>query len=95
VARHYGSLYAMADYKSNTINLNLSTSYTFSEDLTFYGSVDYNNAKAELDEVVMPNVYDITGGDLHHLFEDESSVHIFDEMHEYSDLEYGFIGLSF
>lgn len=92
--RHYGSMYAMSDYQSDVQNIYLSASYAFTTDFTFYGSFHFNQAKAELDQVIMPDITD----QLYNEYTDQTDLthqdFTFDEMHEYSDLEYQFMGFS-
>ena len=95
---HFGSMFAMSDYKSNAHNLYFSSSYNYSEKLTVFGTFALSKTKAELDQVIMPNVYGTTDGYLEHLYEvhgaDTTSANIFGEMHEYSNLDYQLIGVS-
>lgn len=92
--KHYGSAYAMTDYETNSINLYLNASYSYSPRLMLFGSVLFNQSKAELDQVIMPDVTarlfnEFTGTtDLTH------QDFTFDEMHEYSDLDYQLLGFS-
>lgn len=93
-ARHYGSEYAMADYKTKSQNLYLTTSYSYSPKLKFFGTVAFNKATAELDEVIMP---DITSR-LYNEYTDATDLthqdFSFNEMYQYSDLDYEFLNFS-
>jgi hypothetical protein len=88
-ARHYGSMYTMADYKSKVHNIYFNANYAATEKMRLFGTVTYNMAEAALDEVLMPDVSDrlvnpnVAGGvDLTHANFD------FEEMPTYSDFDY-------
>jgi len=93
-AKHYGSEYAMVDYKTNSMNLYLNTSYAYSPKLQLSAMVTYNKSTAALDEVIMP---DITSR-LYNEFTDATDLthqdFTFNEMDDYSDLDYQLMGLS-
>nr|MBN2277368.1 hypothetical protein [candidate division Zixibacteria bacterium] len=84
----------MVDYKTNSLNLYLNSSYTYSPRLQLFATLTFSQSKAELDQVIMPSITErlyndfIGGTDLTH--QDFS----FDEMHEYSNLDYRLLGLS-
>ncbi len=85
---HYGSAYTMADYTSQAHNVYLTGSFMATPKLNFTGSINYNMSKGELDPVVMPDVRaELTTDTLAH------QDFTFDEMHTYSDLEYGYLQL--
>jgi len=85
---HYGSAYAMTDYEAISQNLYFSTSYAYSNKLTFKGLVGYNNSTAEMDPVIFPTLSTEITDRLHHSDFD------FSEMHEYSNLDFEFINFS-
>ena len=86
-AKHYGSMYTMADYETNVHTLYLNGSFLATSKLRFNGLVTYNMSKGELEEVAMPDVSDRLVNDAG----DPELTHqdfTFDKMHEYSNLEY-------
>jgi len=85
---HYGSAYIMADYETISQNLYLTTSYIYSPKLKFHGMVGYNRSTAEMDRVFFPDVSTQTEGDLAH------SDFTFENMHDYSNLDYELMNLS-
>jgi len=78
----------MSDYKSDVHNIYVNATFLPMEKFRMTTTVSYNMSKAELDEVIMPDITDRLDGDLVH--QDFS----FNEMHEYSNLEYNIIRLS-
>jgi hypothetical protein len=66
----------------------VSASYLPVPELTLFGTVVYNQAEASLDPVDMPDVTPRLDGDLEHMD------YNFEEMHLYSDLDYGLWRLS-
>lgn len=87
-ATHYGSMFTMADYKTNNQNAYLSISGNPTPKLRMHSTLVFNKSTGEYDQVVMPDVTDRLGGALsHQSFE-------FDHMHEYSNLDYSMIQLS-
>lgn len=83
----------MADYKSKVHNVYFSASIMPTEKLRMFGTVNFNKAESALDQVIMPDVQDrlyndniggvgVGGYDLTHQH------FTFDEMDQYSDLNY-------
>ena len=72
----------MADYETSSHNIYLTTSFMPTEKLNLSGTFSFNKSKTELETVIMPDLTDRLNGDLSH--QDFS----FDEMHEYSNLDY-------
>lgn len=87
-AKHYGSAYAMTDYRSNVHYLYLSTFANLTSRVSARGTISLTRSTATLDEVVMPDVSAILAGDLSH------QDFTFPEMHLYSDLDYQMLRLS-
>ena len=85
---HFGSEYAMTDYTSDAHNIYVNATFLPMEKLRMTTTVSYNMSKGEMDQVAMPDITDRLDGNLSH--QDFS----FDEMHEYSNLEYSIIRLS-
>lgn len=88
--RHYGSEYAMTDYKSNSANLFLTTTFHRGAKFSAFGTLSYTMSKAEMDQVMMPDtliMLDVYGNDdlTHQDFK-------FPNMDEYSNLEYTMLG---
>lgn len=84
-AKHYGSEYAMVDYKTKAHSLYANANFVPSAKLNLFTTISYHLSTAEYDPVVMPDITDKLEGDLEHL--DFS----FDHMHEYSNHDYGVI----
>lgn len=82
---HYGSTYAMADYKSEVHNLYATASFAATSQLRLNGTVSYNLSTASYDPVEMPDVSSKLEGALGH--QDFS----FDQLHEYSDFDYALL----
>ncbi|MBU8932661.1 MAG: hypothetical protein KOO62_01515 [candidate division Zixibacteria bacterium] len=83
----------MADYKTDVQNLYLSTSWQASPKVNINGMVRYTMSKAEYEQVIMPDVEDRLVNDLG----DPELGHqdfTFDEMDQYSNLEYKLLGFS-
>jgi hypothetical protein len=78
----------MVDYRNQSHNLFFTANVAPTDQLRLHGKVNFNLATAELDQVVMPDVTTREGFDLNH--QDFS----FDEMHEYSNLDYELLNLS-
>ncbi|MBN1211362.1 MAG: hypothetical protein JXA92_02185 [candidate division Zixibacteria bacterium] len=72
----------MVDYTTNTGNLFMTASFIPMYKLRLSGTLAYNKSTTELDKVVMPDISDRLDGNLEH--QDYS----FDQMHEYSNLDY-------
>jgi hypothetical protein len=72
----------MADYKTSSHNIYLTTSYMPTGKLNLSGTFGYNKSKTDLATVVMPDITDRLNGDLSNL--DFS----FDHMQEYSNLDF-------
>lgn len=72
----------MVDYTTNTGNLFMMASFIPMYKLRLSGTLAYNKSTTELDKVVMPDISDRLDGNLEH--QDYS----FDQMHEYSNLDY-------
>ncbi len=85
---HYGSAYAMTDYETKSQNLYLSTSYVYSPQLKFHGTVGYNKSTAEMDQVTFPVMTAEVDGALHH------SDFTFENIHDYSNLDYQLMNFS-
>ena len=81
-------MYTMADYETKAQNVYLTVAGTPASKLRVTSTLVYNKSTAEYDRVVMPDVSDRLNGALSHQdFE-------FDEMHEYSNLDYSLIRIS-
>lgn len=78
----------MTDYKSDAHNIYVNATFLPMEKFRMTTTVSYNMSKGEMDQVIMPDITDRLDGDLTH--QDFS----FDNMHEYSNLEYSIIRLS-
>ncbi|HDL04260.1 MAG TPA: hypothetical protein ENH25_09030 [candidate division Zixibacteria bacterium] len=85
---HFGSEYVMTDYTSDAHNIYVNATFLPMEKLRMTTTVSYNMSKGEMDQVTMPDITGRLDGNLSH--QDFS----FDEMHEYSNLEYSIIRLS-
>lgn len=79
---HFGSLYTMTDYTSESHNLYMTASFYPTSKLTLTGKVNFDQSKAEMDEVLMPEVSDEVFTYLSHLD------FTFDDMHTYSSIDY-------
>ena len=88
-ARHYGSEYTMADYKSNSHNIYLNGNFQATDKLRLMGAFIANLSKAKYDAVIMPTLPAEVTDDLSH--QDFG----FDMMHTYSDLDYSFFQFGF
>lgn len=86
--QHFGSEYAMTDYKSDAHNIFVNATFLPMEKVRFSTTVSYNISKAEMDPVIMPDITDRLEGFLSHM--DFS----YDEMHEYSNLDYKILRLA-
>lgn len=93
LARHYGSEYAMADYRSNTFNLYLTASYKPTQAISLTGSMDYNISRGELDQVIMPDVTDRLWNDEKGETDLQHQDFTFDQMHELANLDYQMLNL--
>ncbi len=78
----------MTDYTSDAHNIYVNATFLPMEKVRMTTTVSYNKSKGEMEQVNMPDITDRLEGDLTH--QDFS----FDEMHEYSNLEYSIIRLS-
>ncbi len=88
-ARHYGSMYTMADYKSKVHNIYFNANYAATEKMRLFGTVTYNMAEAALDEVLMPDVSDKLVNPVYDLGVDLTHTNFdFEEMSTYSDFDY-------
>lgn len=90
---HYGSVYTMADYKTNATNLYLSLNGSLSPRFGVHSTLGYTMAEAKYDQVDMPDPSDrtvTTDGQQ----EMENANYDFTNMHTYSDLDYGILRLS-
>ncbi len=93
IPRHYGSGFAMSDYKSNIHNIYLSAGFLPTSRLSITATATLNIADAAYEEVLFPagtieaRLTNPThpGGDLEH------QDFTFDEMVSYSDLDYQLI----
>ena len=83
--RHFGSLYTEEDYTTTAHFMYLSMNYLASPNLTVFGTLSYSKTKAEYDQVMMPAVSTEVSTVLAH------QDFTFEEMHTYSDLNYGYI----
>jgi len=79
----------MVDYTTNTSNVFMTASFIPIYKLRLSGTLAYNKSTTELDKVVMPDISEQLDGALEH--QDYS----FDEMHEYSGLDYELWTISF
>jgi len=78
----------MTDYTSDAHNIYVNATFLPMEKVRMTTTVSYNKSKGEMDQVNMPDITGRLEGDLTH--QDFS----FDEMYEYSNLEYSIIRLS-
>ena len=77
----------MVDYNTNAHNIYLNASFAATSKLRFISTLVFNKSEAEYDQVLMPSASAITvnsAGDPDLTHQDFT----FDEMHEYSDLDY-------
>ncbi len=90
--RHYGSEYAMVDYKSNSANLYMTVAYNRGSNFSAFGTVTYTTARASMDRVIMPDItsrlYNEVTGETDLTHQDFT----FPDMDKYSDLEYNLFG---
>lgn len=85
--KHYGSIGTMVDYNSNAHTVFIAASVTPIPSLRLMSTLLYNVSRAGYDQVLMPDVSDITvnaNGEPDLTHQDFT----FDEMHRYSDLDY-------
>jgi hypothetical protein len=82
---HYGSMYTMVDYKSEMHNIFVNLGFDPVEKLHLKLNAAYNMSTAEMDPVEMPDITARLEGGLSH------QDFTFDEMHEYSKLDYTMI----
>ncbi len=85
--KHYGTAFTMSNFESKVHNLYITANFLAMEDLRLYGAIVYNKAQAALDEVIMPEVESLLGGDL------EDQDFTFAAMPTYSDLDYELLNL--
>lgn len=78
----------MTDYISKVHNIYASAFYRPTDKLRLFARVNYNNALAGLEAVIMPDIEARLGGDL------ENQTFEFEEMPTYSDLDYTMIRIS-
>jgi hypothetical protein len=78
----------MADYKTKAQNIYLNIAGSPAEKLRVRSTLVYNVSIGEYDQVIMPDVTDRLNGDLSH------QDFTFDEMHEYSNLDYNLLQVS-
>ena len=83
--RHYGSLYTEEEYTTTSHFAYLTANYIASPKLTVFGTFSYSKHSAEYDEVIMPDVTTEVSSSLSH------QDFTFEEMHTYSDLDYGYL----
>lgn len=88
LAKHYGSLYTMADYRSEVVLTYLSATYTPTAPLTISGTISYTRSRSGLDKVIMPAVSKEVETALPH------QDFTFTDMDEYSDILYGMVQAS-
>lgn len=81
-------MYTMADYKTKAQNIYLNIAGSPAEKLRVRSTLVYNVSIGEYDQVIMPDVTDRLNGDLSH------QDFTFDEMHEYSNLDYNLLQVS-
>ena len=85
---HFGSLYTMADYKTKAQNVYLNISGTPTPKLRLTSTLMYNKSTGEYDRVNMPEPsHEVTSTLVDQDF-------TFDNMHEYSNLDYSMIQVS-
>lgn len=72
----------MVDYTTNTSNVFMTASFLPMYKLHLTGTLAYNKSTTVLDKVVMPNISDRLDGNLEH------QDFTFDEMDDYSNLDY-------
>jgi len=89
LAQHWGTLYTMADYKTQSHNVFVTANLFATDQLNFMGTLAYNMSKGEYDPVAMPDPAAEVTADLSH------QDFTFDEMHEYSMLDYKYLQVSF
>ena len=79
----------MADYKAKSHNIYLTGNLAATDQLSFFGMFSYNMSEAMYDPVEMPApAAEVTAELSHQDF-------TFDEMHEYSTLDYKYFRVSF
>jgi len=79
----------MVDYVSKAHNLHATASFLAGPDLTLNGSVNYNISQSALEQVKMPTPSAEVASSLSH------QDFTFDDMHNYSKLDYGYLQLGF
>ncbi len=85
---HFGTLYTMADYQNKVQNAYLNISGTPMPKLKLHSTFVYSKATGEYDPVAMPDpAEEVTS----HLVDQDFT---FDDMHEYSNLDYSMIQFS-
>ena len=77
----------MVDYKSNATNLYFTAIYNHNTSFNIFGTVSFTQSKAEMDQVIMPDVTPEVATALSH------QDFTFDNMHEYTNIEYALLGL--
>jgi len=85
---HFGSLYTMADYKTRARNVYLSISGSPTAKLRLTSTLMYNKSTGEYDRVNMPD----PSTEVSSILVDQDFT--FDDMHEYSNLDYSMIQVS-
>ena len=78
----------MADYETKAQNIYLNITGSATEKLRVRSTVTYNMSTGEYEQVKMPDVSDRLNGALSH------QDFTFDEMHEYSNLDYTMLQFS-
>ncbi len=81
-------MFATADYLTKAHNIYVMASYYPTEKLKTVGTVVYNKSTGAYDPVDMPDVEPLLDGNLDHMD------YNFDEMHQYSELDYAMYQLS-
>ncbi|MCD6250263.1 MAG: hypothetical protein J7J98_08045 [candidate division Zixibacteria bacterium] len=85
---HFGSLYTMADYETKAQNVYLSISGSPTAKLRLSSTLMYNKSTGEYDQVNMPD----PSIEVSSTLVDQDFT--FDDMHEYSNLDYSMIQVS-
>ena len=77
----------MTDYESKVHNVYFTANFVPVEKMRVFSTVAYNLADASMDEIIMPDVDDLLGGDL------EDQDFTFEETNTYSDLDFELLNL--
>ena len=83
--KHFGTLYVMQDYETTTHSAFVNVHFAPTSQLSIAGTFSYVMTEAALNQVVMPHVTGLAHTQL------EDMDFTFDQMHEYSNLEFTYL----